>query len=72
MPTTAANASIASPREHILTAREALEPLFLAIEEEAEIKMISAALKAGWSVEDAVEAIDHLRQTELLPQKRSH
>jgi len=58
--------SVASREEHILTVQEALEPLFLALEEEAEVKMIAAALRAGWSVEDAVAAIDELRRTELL------
>jgi hypothetical protein len=72
MPTSAASASVPSPDEHILTVQEALEPLFLALEEEAEVKMIAAALKAGWSVEDAVGAIDELRRTELVPSTRSH
>jgi hypothetical protein len=52
--------------------QEALEPLFLALEEEAEVKMVAAAVKAGWSVEDAVAAIDELRRTELLPGSRTH
>ncbi|AXV15197.1 hypothetical protein CYG48_05445 [Neorhizobium sp. SOG26] len=72
MPTFAARASVPSPEEHILTAQEALEPLFLALEEEAEVKMIAAAVKAGWRVEDAVSAIDELRRTELLPRNRRH
>ncbi|MCK8782623.1 hypothetical protein M0654_21885 [Rhizobium sp. NTR19] len=72
MPTSAARASVPSPEEHILTAQEALEPLFLALEEEAEVKMIAAAVKAGWRVEDAVSAIDELRRTELLPRNRRH
>ena len=72
MPTTAARASVPSPEEHILTVQEALEPLFLALEEEAEVKMIAAAIKAGWSMEDAVAAIDELRRTELLPGRRHH
>lgn len=73
MPTSAAaRASVASPQEHILTVQEALEPLFLALEEEAEVKMIAAAIKAGWTMEDAVAAIDELRRTELLPGQRRH
>jgi hypothetical protein len=55
-----------SQRPH-RTAQEALEPLFLQIEAEAELRMIAAALKAGWSAEDAVTAIDELRRNELLP-----
>lgn len=71
MPTSAASTSVASPDDHILTAQEALEPLFLALEEEAEVKMVAAALRAGWSVEAAVAAIDELRRAELLPGNRA-
>lgn len=72
MPMSAAGQSVTSPKEHILTVREALEPLFLALEEEAEVKMIAAAVKAGWSLEEAVAAVDELRRTELLPISRQH
>jgi hypothetical protein len=64
--------SVASPREHVLTVQEALEPLFLALEGEAEVKMIAAAIKAGWPLEEAVAAIDELRRNELLPLSRPH
>ena len=67
MPTSATRQSVPPPNEHILTAQEALEPLFLKIEEEAEVRMIGAAIRAGWSAEDAVAAIDELRRNELLP-----
>jgi hypothetical protein len=63
----ASRQSIAPPKDHIVTAQEALEPLFLQIEAEAELRMIAAALKAGWSAEDAVTAIDELRRNDLLP-----
>ncbi len=72
MPTFDARPSVPSPEEHILTVQEALEPLFLALEEEAEVKMVAAAVNAGWTVEDAVAAIDELRRTELLPGSRAH
>ncbi|MCS0462806.1 MULTISPECIES: hypothetical protein [Rhizobium] len=67
MPTPVTRQSVTPPNEHILTAQEALEPLFLKIEEEAEVRMIGAAIRAGWSAEDAVAAIDELRRNELLP-----
>jgi len=70
MPMLASSQSIAPPKDHVVTAQEALEPLFLQIEAEAELRMISAALKAGWSAKDAVTAIDELRRTELLPGDR--
>lgn len=63
---------VASPKEHVLTVQEALEPLFLALEEEAELKMVSAAIKAGWPLQEAVAAIDELRRNELLPLSRPH
>ncbi|NLS03357.1 hypothetical protein HGP14_08240 [Rhizobium sp. P32RR-XVIII] len=66
MALSATRQHIASPREHILTAQEALEPLFLALEQEVEVQMIAAAVRAGWTPEDAVAAIDELRRNELL------
>ncbi len=71
MPSVARQA-VASPQEHVLTVQEALEPLFLALEEEAEVKMIAAAVRAGWRLEDAVAAIDELRRNELLPLTLPH
>ena len=68
----AARPAVTSPREHVLTVQEALEPLFLALEEEAEVKMIAAAVKAGWPLDEAVAAIDELRRNELLPTGRPH
>jgi hypothetical protein len=68
----AARQALASPEDHVLTAQEALEPLFLALEEEAEMKMIAAAVQAGWPMAEAVAAIDELRRNELLPLSRPH
>lgn len=67
-----ARQSVASPKDHVLTVQEALEPLFLALEQEAELKMLSAALSAGWPLDEAVAAIDELRRNELLPITRPH
>ncbi len=72
MLTNTALQSVPSPEENVLTVQEALEPLFLALEEEAEVRMIAAALKAGWTAEEAVTAIDELRMNELLPNNPSH
>lgn len=68
----AARQAVASPKDHLLTVQEALEPLFLALEQEAELKMLSAALTAGWPLEEAVAAIDELRRNELLPITKPH
>ena len=72
MPMSAAHQTVAPPHEHTLTVQEALEPLFLALEQEVEVKMIAAALRAGWSAEDAVAAIDELRRTELVEDINPH
>ncbi|MEX2741730.1 hypothetical protein AB3480_09965 [Rhizobium mongolense] len=39
--------------EHVVTAREALEGLYLKLQQEAEVRMVAAALRAGWSAEEA-------------------
>ncbi|MGF9565510.1 hypothetical protein [Neorhizobium sp. JUb45] len=57
--------SIVSPDEHLLTVQEALEPLYLKLEVEAEAKLLKAALRAGWSADEASQAIDQLRRHEL-------
>ncbi|MDE1158888.1 MAG: hypothetical protein PW791_11565 [Neorhizobium sp.] len=72
MSMSAARPAITPPNDHVLTVQEALEPLFMALEEEAEVKMIAAAIKAGWPLEEAVAAIDELRRNELLPVASSH
>lgn len=57
---------IVSPEEHLLTVQEALEPLYLKLEVEAEAKLIKAALHAGWSADEALSAIEQLRGHEAL------
>ncbi|MDP9813406.1 hypothetical protein J2W42_006280 [Rhizobium tibeticum] len=44
-----------------MTAREALEGLYLKLEQEVEVRLVAAALRAGWSAEEALDAIDQLR-----------
>lgn len=72
MPSIAARQTVAPPHDHVLTVQEALEPLFLALEQEVEVKMVAAALRAGWSAEDAVAAIDELRRNELVDPPAAH
>ena len=57
--------SIVPPDEHLLTVQEALEPLYLKLEVEAEAKLLKAALRAGWSAREASSAIDQLRRHDL-------
>ncbi|SEI22760.1 hypothetical protein SAMN05216228_11251 [Rhizobium tibeticum] len=52
---------ITSQRDHVVTAREALEGLYLKLEQEVEVRLVAAALRAGWSAEEALDAIDQLR-----------
>lgn len=40
-------AQVVAPDEHILTVQEALEPLYLKLEQEAEAKLLEAAVSAG-------------------------
>ncbi|WP_331376519.1 hypothetical protein [Sinorhizobium chiapasense] len=57
--------SIVTPDEHIVTAREALELLYLHLEQEAEAKLVAAAMRAGWSTEEALSAIDDLKLEDM-------
>lgn len=52
---------ITPQRAHVVTAREALEGLYLKLEQEVEVRLVAAALRAGWSAEEALDAIDQLR-----------
>jgi hypothetical protein len=52
--------------EHVVTAQEAIEPLFHSLALEAEAKLVAAASAAGWSPQDAIEAIDQLRRKDIL------
>jgi hypothetical protein len=64
--------TIPTPHEHVVTAREALEPLYLRLEQEAEMKLLAAALRAGWSADEAMSAIEDLRREELHLGGKSH
>ncbi|MGE7370696.1 hypothetical protein ACQKKX_16775 [Neorhizobium sp. NPDC001467] len=57
---------IISPDEHLLTVQEALEPLYLKLEVEAEAKLLEAALRAGWSADEALSAIDQLKRHDVM------
>ncbi|MBB3406694.1 MULTISPECIES: hypothetical protein [unclassified Rhizobium] len=47
--------------DHVVTAKEALEGLYLRLEMEAEVRLVAAALRAGWTADEALDAIDQLR-----------
>jgi len=50
--------TVIPPDEHILTVQEAREPLYQKLEQEVEAKLVEAAVDAGWSPYDALNAID--------------
>ncbi|MEY9164329.1 hypothetical protein ABIE78_002448 [Sinorhizobium fredii] len=52
--------------EHILTVQEALEPLYMELEQQVETRLVQAAVSAGWSADEAIEAIDELKRHEVL------
>ncbi|KAA0700397.1 hypothetical protein DTW90_01600 [Neorhizobium sp. P12A] len=67
------SSTIPTPDEHVVTAKEALEPLYMRLEQEAEMKLLAAAMRAGWSADEAMSAIDELRREELRTSTgRSH
>lgn len=53
---------VTPPHHHVVTAREALEPLYIRLEIEAEARLIKAAVDAGWSANEVVEALESLRR----------
>jgi hypothetical protein len=61
---------VAAPDDHIVTAKEALESLYLRLEQEVEVRIMAAALRAGWSAGEALEAIDDLRRDDLKAASR--
>lgn len=58
--------SIVSPEEHLLTVQEALEPLYIKLEVEAEARLLQEAVRAGWTADEALSAIDELRKHDAL------
>ncbi|MFN7024239.1 MAG: hypothetical protein ACK4QP_06900 [Pseudorhizobium sp.] len=54
------------PEDHILTIQEAIEPVYHSLALEYEARIIDAAVRAGWSAEEAIAAIEDLRKREVL------
>lgn len=59
--------AIPAAQSNVVTAQEALEPLFVKLEVEADARLIRAAVRAGWTAEEAVAAIDDLRRQDVEP-----
>ena len=58
---TVRTADVVPHDDHVVTAKEALEGLYLRLEMEAEVRLVAAALRAGWTADEALDAIDQLR-----------
>ncbi|RMI14777.1 hypothetical protein [Sinorhizobium meliloti] len=54
--------NIVGPEGNILTVQEALEPLYMKLDQEVEVKLLEAAVSAGWTVGEALEAIIELKR----------
>jgi len=65
MPTDAAS-SITPPDDHLVTAREALEPLYEELELQTDKRVMAAAVQAGWSADEATKALAALRLNDAL------
>ena len=62
----AAASYVTPPDEHLVTAREALEPLYEHLELQTDTMLMGAAVRAGWSVEEAEKALTDLRLDDAL------
>ncbi|MBX4938694.1 hypothetical protein [Rhizobium binae] len=65
MPTVSPTA-ITPPDGHVVTAREALEPLYERLELRTDSTLLSAAMEAGWPAEEATNAVAALRLQDAL------
>lgn len=65
MPTVAAT-PITPSDAHVVTAREAIEPLYEKLELQTESLVLAAALEAGWSSDEATKALAVLRLQDAL------
>jgi hypothetical protein len=54
------------PEDHILTIQEAIEPVYNRLSLECEARIIDAAVRAGWSADEALAAIEDLRKRDVL------
>lgn len=57
---------VTPPHEHLVTAKEALEALYEKLELDTDITVISAAVEAGWSSEEAAKALAALRLEDAM------
>lgn len=58
--------TVTPPHEHVVTAKEALEALYEKLELDTDIAVISAAVEAGWSSDEAAQALAKLRLEDAI------
>lgn len=63
---TASRTPIIPRDKHVVTAREALEPLYERLELQTDRTLLSAAVAAGWSAEEANKALATLRLKDAM------
>ncbi|ASY65296.1 hypothetical protein SJ05684_b43140 (plasmid) [Sinorhizobium sojae CCBAU 05684] len=51
--------------------QEALEPLYAELEQEVEAVLVEAAVSAGWSADEALQAIEELKRHDVLSDHES-
>jgi hypothetical protein len=51
---------------HVVTVREAIEPLYERLELQTESMVLAAAIRAGWPAEEATKALAALRLQDAL------
>jgi regulatory protein YycI of two-component signal transduction system YycFG len=62
----AAATMITPPDDHLVTAREALEPLYEKLELQTDSTLLAAAVDAGWSPQEATQALAALRLSDAM------
>lgn len=58
--------AVPSPAGHLVTAQEALEPMYESMELQAEAFLLSAAVQSGWTPEEAGVALAKLKLKDAL------
>ncbi|GES52143.1 hypothetical protein Rhsp01_43140 [Rhizobium sp. NBRC 114257] len=61
MPKAARILDVAPHDDYVVTAKEVIEGFFLRLEQEVEVRLVAAALRAGWPANEAPDVIDQLR-----------
>lgn len=58
--------TITPPTEHVVTAREAIEPLYDKLELKTECAVLAAAVEAGWPLDEPEKALATIKLQDAL------